>query len=373
MNKRSLLSVTLIGTMMLSLAACGGTSSTATTAGKAAAATTAAQAAATTAAASKAAAATTAGAGNASYTPAKVRVAYMPNLGSASSLFTAIEQGYFNEVGITVEPLQFQGGPAEIAAMGSGDIDISQIGHGAHKLCIQGQAVVFEMDQNSLADAVVANKSKGINTVKDLKGRTVALQTGTSSEIILKLALEKNGMTMDDIKTVEMDANGMVTAMVSGQIEACATWSPSTVAIKKGLKDNYLVLGQNSDFLDQAAFPSSFITTTKYAEANKDVLVRFTAAIEKAKVYREAHIDDVAKLLSKKLDVPEDTMLAATGEGNWKGAVEAMGKYDLIKSYYTVQQKVFKDAGAITEDVPVDKYVLFDIMKAGNELYQKNK
>ena len=29
------------------------------------------------------------------YEPATVRVAYMPNLGSASSLFTAIHQGYF--------------------------------------------------------------------------------------------------------------------------------------------------------------------------------------------------------------------------------------------------------------------------------------
>ena len=32
------------------------------------------------------------------YTPATVRVAYMPNLGSASSLFTAMDQGYFKEV-----------------------------------------------------------------------------------------------------------------------------------------------------------------------------------------------------------------------------------------------------------------------------------
>ena len=41
-----------------------------------------------------------------------------------------IEQGYFEEVGLTVETFEFQGGPAEIAAMASGDIDISQIGHG---------------------------------------------------------------------------------------------------------------------------------------------------------------------------------------------------------------------------------------------------
>ena len=54
-----------------------------------------------------------------------VRVAYMPNMGSAATLFTGIEQGYFKEVGLEVKPFQFQGGPAEIAAMGSGDIDVA--------------------------------------------------------------------------------------------------------------------------------------------------------------------------------------------------------------------------------------------------------
>ena len=129
-----------------------------------------------------------------SYEPATVRVAYMPNLGSASSLFTAIEQGYFEEVGLTVEPYQFSGGPAEITAMNSGEIDISQIGHGAHKLCIQGEAVIFAFDQLSQADAVVANKARGIETGADLAGKTVAVSSGTSSEIILQQALARAGI-----------------------------------------------------------------------------------------------------------------------------------------------------------------------------------
>ena len=112
------------------------------------------------------------------YEPATVRVAYMPNLGSAGSLFVGIEQGYFEEVGLTVETFEFQGGPAEIAAMASGDIDISQIGHGAHKLCIQGEAKIFQMDHTtSLSDVVVGNKAKGIETIEDLKGKTAVSYT----------------------------------------------------------------------------------------------------------------------------------------------------------------------------------------------------
>lgn len=307
------------------------------------------------------------------YEPATIRVAYMPNLGSASSLFTAIHQGYFEEVGLTVEPSQFSGGPAEIAAMASGDIDISQIGHGAHSLCIQGEAVVFAFDQLSQADAVVANKAKGIETAADLKGKTVAVSSGTSSEIILQFVLQDAGLTMDDIQTVEMNVEGMTTALLSGQIDAAATWSPNTVTIEQALGDDYLVLGTNNDYTDQAAFPSSFICTPEYAEANQDILVRFSQAILKAQVYRAANIDEVAKTLAADLDAPEDTMLLAVGEGNWQGAVDCMGDFDTIRGLYEAQQQVFLNNGTITEEVPVDNYVDFNVMQQAYDNYSAAK
>ena len=55
------------------------------------------------------------------------------------------------------------------------------------------------------------------------------MSSGTSSEIILQQALARAGMSMDDINTVEMTVDGMTTAMVSGQIDAAASWSPNTI------------------------------------------------------------------------------------------------------------------------------------------------
>ena len=354
--KKKLLSLALACGLVFSLAACGGTGDTTKTPAGGNSETPAPVSSETPA-------------GTTEYEPATVRVAYMPNLGSAGSLFVGIEQGYFEEVGLTVETFEFQGGPAEIAAMASGDIDISQIGHGAHKLCIQGEAVIFAFDQLSQADAVVANKARGIETGADLAGKTVAVSSGTSSEIILQFVLADAGLTMDDINTVEMNVEGMTTAILSDQIDAAATWSPNTITIQEGLGENYVVLGTNNDYTDQAAFPSSFITTTEYAEANHDVLVRFSQAILKAQVYRNEHIDEVAVMLAKELEAPEETMLSATGEGNWQDAVDTMGDYETIKAYYAAQQQVFLNNGAVTEEVPVENYVLFDVMEEAYNNY----
>ena len=58
-------------------------------------------------------------------------------------------------------------------------------------------------------------------------------------------------------------------------------------------------------------------------------------------------------------------MLDCVGEGNWlTGEFVAAGLEDgTVKSYYENQQKVFIDAGRITEEVPVEDYVMFDVME----------
>lgn len=347
---KKLISLALAGVMALSLAACGSTPSSTP---------------ASTPASGSTSASTPASEPAEEFETVDLRVAYMPNMGSNSLLATALNMGYFEQMGLNVTLTEFQGGPQEIAAMASGDIDISQIGHGAHALCIEGQAKIFHLDCTSLADAVVANTDKGINSIADLKGKTIAVSSGTSAEIILNLALASAGLTQDDVTLVEMDANGMVSAMVSGGVDACATWSPSTMTIANALGDKALTLATNNDYVDQVTFPSSFITTEKFASENHDVLVRFSRALLMAQDYRADNIEEVAKWVAKQCKADEQTMLDCVGEGNWlTGEFVAAGLEDgTVKSYYENQQKVFIDAGRITEEVPVEDYVMFDVME----------
>lgn len=367
MNKKQLVSLLLSAVLVLSLAACGSGNTPP-------ASSTPPSSTSTPASSSEPAPEPAPEPEGPTYEPATVRVAYMPNLGSAGSLFVGMDQGYFEEVGLTVEVYEFQGGPAEIAAMASGDIDISQIGHGAHALCIEGQAAIFQMDHTtSLSDVVVGNKSHGINTAADLKGKTVAVQAGTSSEIILQQALKKAGLSVEDINTVEMTVDGMTTAMITGQVDAAAAWSPNTITLQDALGENYVNLGGNADFLDSAIFPSSYITTTKYAQENKDILVRFAQALNKAHDYRLANQEYMAKLLAKELDAPEDTMIRALGEADWETITKDCGNMDAIKTIYETQQQIFINNGRIPEAVPVENYVLFDVMEEAYKAYSAAK
>lgn len=309
------------------------------------------------------------------FEPATVRVAFMPNMGSGSSLITAQEMGYFADYGLTVEMTQFQSGPPEIAAMASGDIDISQIGHGAHALCIEGQAKIFQIDCLGVSDVVMVNVEQGIETIEDLKGKTVAVSTGTSSELILNLALQKAGMSVDDLNLVEMDAQGMVTAMVAGQIAGCATWAPSNTTIEQQMGDKVKAIATNYDFLDVATFPGSFITTDKFNEEHHDVLVRFGAALLKAQAYRNDNIEDVCAWLAKEVEADPATILETKNSAEWLTPdVIGSGLADgTIEGYYNAQQQVFIDSGRIPQKVDTAEYVLYDVMNECIELYNSTK
>ena len=299
-----------------------------------------------------------------------VNVAYMANYASLWQVATAINKGYFKDEGLDVQLYMFQDGPTEIASMESGSIDVAYIGPGAHKLCIKGQADIFCFSQLGNADCVMGLKSHGVNSLEDLKGKKVAYASGTSSETILKRALNSVGLTMDDIEAYDMEVSNMVSAIVSGSIDACAPWSPSSTTIANELGDDVQTFCTNTTFSDIAADCASWICMPKYAEENRDVLVRFTRALFKAMDYAAAdHQEDTAALIAKQIAGDQDTVYDQRGDAEWlTGKEVSEGAADgTVEGYYELQKENFIEAGAVEVDPPVSDYVLLDVMKEAGE------
>ena len=297
----------------------------------------------------------------------QVRVAYMQNYASLWELATAINKGYFEEQGLDVKLYAFQDGPTEINSMESGSIDMAYIGPGAHKLCIQGQASIFCFSHLGNADCVMGLKSHGVNSLEDLKGKKVAYASGTASETILKRALTSVGLTMDDIEAYDMEVSNMVSAMVSGSVDACATWSPSSSSIVSELGDDAQIFCTNTTFSEEAADCEGWVCLPGYVEANKDILVRFTKALYKAMDYgsQESNYDEVAEYVAEICGTDKTAALDQTGDGAWLDSKTLLQYLEdgTLKHYYEVQQKNFLDAGDIDKEVPVEDYVLLDVME----------
>ena len=298
-----------------------------------------------------------------------INVGYMPNYGGLWSLMTAKEKGFFEEEGLNVTMTQFEDGPTIIAALENGSVNFGYIGQGAHKLCVQGNATIIALSHISNGDALIGGP--GISTVEDLKGKVVAYSSGTSSEDILRNALAAHNMTMDDIQAMDMDAPSIVTAMMSGGVDACATWSPNSLTILEGMEGT-TKLADNMTFSDTTVSLASWIATPKYLEENRDVTVRFVRALMKAMDYAaDGNYEEVARWCATQAALDYDTMYNQRGDADWLTGKEVVdGVADgTVKGYYELQQKNLLDGGSITEEdvCPVEDYVDFDLMtEAGN-------
>ncbi len=343
--KKKFLAAGLAAAMMLSLAACGGNDT---------------QGGGT-------ADSGTDGADQTSQETITLNVAYMPNYGSLWSVMTAIEKGYFEEEGIEVKLTEFQDGPNIISAMESGSIDIGYIGQGAHKLCIEGNATIFALSHISNGDAVIGGP--GVTSIEDLAGKTVAYSSGTSSQDILELALSSAGMTMDDIQATDMAAENIPTAIISGSVDAAATWSPGTLTILDEV-EGATKLCDNMTFKDTTVSLASWICTPSYAEDNRDTLVKFTRALFKGMDYAaDENYEEVAQWVADQTATDYDTVYSQRGDADWlTGKEVSEGAADgTVEGYYTTQKQNLLDQGAVTVDPAVTDYVMLDIMTEAGE------
>lgn len=145
-----------------------------------------------------------------------------------SGVFLAKELGYFEDEGLEVDMRGFPGPGDSIPPVISGDLDITLTT--LHNLALMaGQdaaplSAIYFLDASYGGDAIVAKE--GIESVKDLKGKNVAVTRNEANHMLLILALESVGMSESDVRIVNMSADNAGAAFLSGRVDAAVTWEP---------------------------------------------------------------------------------------------------------------------------------------------------
>ncbi|MBO7159173.1 MAG: ABC transporter substrate-binding protein [Methanobrevibacter sp.] len=165
-----------------------------------------------------------------------VRIGHLPS-DHDTALFVAQEKKMFEDQGLTVELTQFNNGGDLMTAMASGDIDIGYAGITPVMSSIsQGVPVKVVSGAQIEGSALVAGKNSGINSVADLKGKTVATPgEATIQNMLLTSALSQAGVSTDDVEFTTMKAAQMTDALKAGQVDAMIIWEPyASIAAKNG-------------------------------------------------------------------------------------------------------------------------------------------
>ncbi len=151
----------------------------------------------------------------------------------------AAKKDYFKQVGLeSVEIINFNTDADINAALAAGQLQCGNIAtHTAMNFIAAGLPlkIVALLDVSKTADAMVSDGS--VTDIKGLKGKQVAYEEGTTSDILLNYALSQNGMTIADIQKVPMPASDAGSALIAGRVPVAVTYEPYlTLAMQQNPK-----------------------------------------------------------------------------------------------------------------------------------------
>ena len=136
-------------------------------------------------------------------------------------LYVALERGYFRDAGLDVEfkaPAD-PNDPPKLVAAGKADLAISYQPQ-LHMQADRGLPLVrvATLVATPLSSLVVLRDGP-IRSVADLKGKTVGFSVGGFEDAILRAMLEKNGLTLNDVKLVNVNFS-LSPSLISGKVDA---------------------------------------------------------------------------------------------------------------------------------------------------------
>jgi len=162
---------------------------------------------------------------------------------NALLIFTALEEGFFEDEGLKVASQQFSAGRLALDAVLTGNAHFSSMSETPfmHSV-LQGNDVVIVATVSIHKEAKgIARTDKGILKPKDLKGKKIATLPGTNSDYFMYIFLEKNGLNPKDVQIVSLPPPEMVSSLIRGDIDAYFAWEPHIFFAKKELGNNSII------------------------------------------------------------------------------------------------------------------------------------
>jgi len=293
----------------------------------------------------------------------KVRVGVFP-VASTLPYFVAIERGFFKEANIEVETTRLIGGPPNVAAMITNQIDAAAVlvtieGMNANLkkpgvamyISLNSQNKTYQMEQ------FVVRKGFEAKSLKDLKGAKIMSAPGPANVTMAKAALAAVGLKEGDYTIDQLDMGQHVNAMTAGTFDAGYTLEPNASTMRKmgvattletGVIARYVLGDPEAD-----AYVGGCALTSEFIKTRPDVAKRFTAAWAKAVDFITKSPQQARQYLLKNTFTPADVVDTVP-----------MIKYVMTKNLTAKDKAAYQKfidfsvtTGTLPEKVDVTKYL----------------
>jgi NitT/TauT family transport system substrate-binding protein len=206
--------------------------------------------------------------------------------GYISFAHVAVKEGFFAAEGLDVTIDIGRGGSDAVTRVATGTNDfgaasLSSVMNAAANSPLPAKAVLAVYSKSP--DAIITKVGSGIETFKDLQGKTLATATFSGSNQVWPLMAKNNGLDPDKVKFLKVDNNALGPMLAAGSADAVISWVVSAplylrLVAPTGGKLNVIPW---ADF-GLAGYNWSLIASEKLIKERPDTVVRFVRAFKKS-------------------------------------------------------------------------------------------
>lgn len=276
-------------------------------------------------------------------------------------LYLAINLGYMEDEGITIELTNGGGSDASMTALLSGSADVALMGPETVVYVESGGStnhpVVFGQLTKKDGSFLISKTNYTNFTINDLRNKKAIIgRNGGMPAMTFEWIANQAGLINGENVTFDKDTafNMMVSVFESTDAEFCTMFEPTASEFVLANKGFYVTsVGELSGEIPYTCF----MAYPKYIKENKEQMTGFLKAIKKAYVYMTTHTsEEVAKYLKPSFDGSSEASLAQAVKRYLE--IDAWSNSPAMsKDSYNRLLSVLKNAGTITNDVEFSKVV----------------
>ena len=284
--------------------------------------------------------------------------------------YVAINEGYFEEEGLTIELILGNGANNVMASLLSGDAQIGLAGAEATIYVYnQGQkdyAINFCQLTQKDGNFLVGREKVDQFDWNSLKGKSIlGGRQGGMPVMVLEYALKQKGLLVGQDDESVIDNGGvnvrtdiqfaaLAGAFTSGEGDYVTLFEPTATLTEKA-KEGYILasLGEQTDLIPY----TNYFCNKSYMEKNEDVIQKFTNAIYKGVKYVYSHTpEEIAKSIHSHFTSSTIEELTTVMERYL--AIEAWAKSPVLnKEAYELFLDIMEEANELDERTPYEKIV----------------
>jgi ABC-type nitrate/sulfonate/bicarbonate transport system substrate-binding protein len=222
-------------------------------------------------------------------------------------MFIGAEKGYFKQHGVDASFRVVDTGTDMVNALHNGEAQVGDMStttylkavHAGNPFLVIG-LIMNDATKDSCDTplAIVTKKGRGIEAGKlsDLKGKTIGLARGQTSDEYFKMVLRRAKMKYEEL-TIEniWSQFGLAPALAEGKVDAIVTWEPFVSQTLTQVPDSYLVIrgGQHMSYVMVAVAHGPTV------EAKPGVVKSIAAGLAQSSWFSRKNPDEAVEIFAK--------------------------------------------------------------------------